>query len=261
MSFPPEKCLIGFSFSRKRNVSVVPFAAPREHSKPSETEIEMDLKQAGKAFLKGWKQDLASFKERVLKLQSEFQEVYEECSEKADVILKEAVAELEIQIDQARQDLSILTEELHEEARQCLILAAEISPKPVKDVVETSASADNLDDILKIYDFYIGIPYGAILSVGGFLDFMITGSISAIRFGVILGGILLALSMSSLRSWRRGEATNMTLKGQTAISVILFLKECLLFQGLTFAGLVKTVVSGAVAAFFMYRIIHNNPQK
>ncbi|KAJ8434256.1 hypothetical protein Cgig2_010466 [Carnegiea gigantea] len=98
-------------------------------------------------------------------LKSAFQEVYEECSEKGNVILKEAAAELEIQTDQARQDLR------------------------------------------------------AVLSVGGFLDFMITGGISAIRFGVILGGILLALSVSSLRSWRRGEATNMTLKGQKGTDI------------------------------------------
>lgn len=56
---------------------------------------------------------------------------------------------------------------------------------------------------------------GMILSVGGFLAFMLTGSIPAIRFGVILGGALLALSISSLRAWKKGESFPLALKGQT----------------------------------------------
>ena len=56
---------------------------------------------------------------------------------------------------------------------------------------------------------------GVILSVGGFLSFMLTGSIPAIRFGVILGGALLALSISSLRAYKKGESLPLALKGQT----------------------------------------------
>lgn len=55
---------------------------------------------------------------------------------------------------------------------------------------------------------------GLVLSVGGFLNFMVTGSIAALRFGVILGGTLLALSISSLRAYRRGESVPLSLKGQ-----------------------------------------------
>ena len=55
---------------------------------------------------------------------------------------------------------------------------------------------------------------GVLLSFGGFLSFMLTGSVSAIRFGVVLGGTLLALSVSSLRSWKRGESSSLALKGQ-----------------------------------------------
>lgn len=262
VSLPAAK---GLSLWRKRNVSTVAFAASQEESKPSEAENEMeknDLKQAGKASQEAWEQALASFKEQALKLQSVSQEAYEEYSKKATVVLKETAEKLKIQADQARRDLTIIAKDLSEEGRQYLTVAAENSPEPVKDVMETFASANDLDDVSKVCDFYIGIPYGAILSVGGFLNFMITGSISAIRFGVILGGILLALSVSSLRSWRRGEATQMTLKGQAAIAGILFVRELsLLFQGLALTGLVKTVISGAVAAFFIYRIIYDNTQR
>lgn len=56
---------------------------------------------------------------------------------------------------------------------------------------------------------------GGLLTLGGFLSFMITGSISAIRFGVILGGTLFALAVYSLRSWKKGESTSVPLKGQS----------------------------------------------
>lgn len=55
---------------------------------------------------------------------------------------------------------------------------------------------------------------GLLLFVGGFLSFMISGSIPAIRFGVILGGALFALSMASLKAQRIGESSAKFLKGQ-----------------------------------------------
>lgn len=63
---------------------------------------------------------------------------------------------------------------------------------------------------------------GVLLSGGGFLSFMLTGSIPAIRFGIILGGTLLALSVSSLRSWKNGEPAPLLLKGQTGLSLLYF---------------------------------------
>uniref|UniRef100_A0A803L3I2 Uncharacterized protein n=1 Tax=Chenopodium quinoa TaxID=63459 RepID=A0A803L3I2_CHEQI len=213
------KGLTGFClpsrYRQKKNLSVV-FAASHEESS-SEAEIDTekdDINKGGKASQEAWEQALASFKEQALKLQSVSQEAYEVYMKKAVVTLKDTADKLKIQADQARQDLSVMTIELSEEGRQYLATAAENSPEPVKDVVETFASARDLDDVSKIRDFYIGIPYGTILSAGGFLNFMITGSLSSIRFGVILGGILLALSVSSLRSWRKGEFSDTTLKGQ-----------------------------------------------
>ncbi|KAK9755413.1 hypothetical protein RND81_01G023300 [Saponaria officinalis] len=248
---------------RKNNLSVVSFAASQEDS-PLEGDNELekdDLDQAGKASQESWEQVLASFKERALKLQSVSQEAYEEYSKKAFVVLKETAETLKIQADQATRDLLVMAQELGEDSRQYLTVAAENSPEPVKDVVDTFASAEDLNDVSKVRDFYVGIPYGTILSAGGFLNFMITGNVSALRFGVILGGILLALSVSSLRSWKKGKSTDMTLKGQAAIAGILFLRDVrLLFQGLAFVGLLKAAISGSVAAFFAYRIIYGSPQ-
>lgn len=44
---------------------------------------------------------------------------------------------------------------------------------------------------------------------------MITGSISAIRFGIILGGTLLGLAVYILRSWKKRESSAVALKGQS----------------------------------------------
>ena len=56
---------------------------------------------------------------------------------------------------------------------------------------------------------------GLLLSVGGFLSFMLTGSISAVRFGVILGGALVGMSVWSLKSYQKGESLALALRGQS----------------------------------------------
>lgn len=262
----PPKGLSGLSlpsrYRQKKNLSVVFAASHEEPSSEAEIDTEKnDINKASEASQEAWDKALASFREQALKLQSVSQEAYEVYMKKAVVTLKETAEQLKIQADQAKQDLSVMTRELSEEGRQYLATAAENSPEPVKDVVETFVSARDLDDVSKVRDFYIGIPYGTILSVGGFLNFMVTGSLSAMRFGVILGGILLALSVSSLRSWRKGEFSDTTLKGQAAITSLLFLRDTrLVFEGLTLVGLLKMIISGAVAAFFIYRITYDKRQ-
>ena len=85
------------------------------------------------------------------------------------------------------------------------------SPLQVKEIVETfSSSADDFNDISKVLDFHIGLPYGFILSVWG--------------FGVILGGALLALSVSSLKSYKRGESSPLATKGQAGCYIFLSLQ-------------------------------------
>lgn len=67
-----------------------------------------------------------------------------------------------------------------------------------------------LNNLIASLDLFVGL----LLSVGGFLSFMVTGSTAAIRFGVILGGALLALSVSSLKAYQRNEKPAFALKGQ-----------------------------------------------
>ncbi|XP_019052773.1 PREDICTED: protein FATTY ACID EXPORT 3, chloroplastic-like isoform X2 [Nelumbo nucifera] len=249
---------------RSNNGSVTSFAASHEDSN-SEIEVEgkSEFDIRAKESQEALKQTLESFKEQAVKMQIMSEEAYKLYSEKARVVLKDTSAQLSIQVEKARHDLSIIAREISEEGKEYLSTVADNSPEPVKDIVETFASSTNdLKEVSKVQDFYLGIPYGVFLSGGGFLSFMITGSISAIRFGVILGGILLALSISSLRSWKRGESFALALKGQAAVAGIIFLRDLrLLSQRPSFSSSFMTLISGTMVAFYLYRITLNGDQK
>lgn len=236
-------------------------ATPQHDSDNGEVEVEKgnDVSSEEES-QEAWKQALDTFKEQALKLQGVSQEAYEVYSKKAVVVLQDTSEQLKIQADKARHDLSVVAKEITEEGKEYFSSAAENSPE-VKEIVETFTSPDDdLSKVSGIRDFYVGIPYGLILSAGGFLSFMITGSIAAIRFGVILGGVLLALSISSLKSYKKGQPSSLALKGQTAIAGILFLREIsTLGRGSTYF---TALIGGAVAAFYVYRLVlEGKPQK
>ncbi|KAJ4832562.1 hypothetical protein Tsubulata_000134 [Turnera subulata] len=225
---------LGFrSIQRKCSLKrpIVAFAASHEDSKHSsdlevEKENEDHLNVGAEESEEAWKQTLESFKQQAQKMQSVSQEAYVVYSKRAAIILKETAEKLQIQADKAKHDLTELAKELSVDGKEYLSTAAENYPEPVKDIVESfSSSTDDVDEISKVRDFHVGIPYGFVLSLGGFLVFMLTGSIAAIRFGIILGGTLLALSVSSLRSYQKGETNSLALKGQTAIVGIFFLRD------------------------------------
>lgn len=120
-----------------------------------------DLKEEVEASDEAWKETLAAFKEQALKMQSISQEAYDVYSKKALVVLKDTSEKLKIQAEKTRQDLSVIATEISEESKEYLSNAAENSPVPVKDIVETFASStDELNDVSKMRDFYLGIPYG-----------------------------------------------------------------------------------------------------
>lgn len=120
-----------------------------------------DLKGEVEESQEAWQQTLAAFKEQALKMQSVSQEAYEVYSKKAMIVLKDTSEKLKIQAEKARQDLSVIAKEISEEGKEYLTNAAENSPEEVKDIVETFASStDELKDVSKVRDFYLGIPYG-----------------------------------------------------------------------------------------------------
>ncbi|KAL1819206.1 hypothetical protein ACET3Z_014075 [Daucus carota] len=253
----PYKLPLCRPFTSKRFLSPL-LAASHQESNPSEAEDSKEksgVNEEANESEEAWKQTLALFKEKALVMQSVSQEAYEQYSKKAAVVFKEASEQLKIQAEKAKQDLSVIAKEVSEEGKEYLSKAAE-NPS-VKDVVETFASStEDLDEISEVRDFYLGIPYGLLLSVGGFLSFMVTGSIPAIRFGIILGGALLALSISSFQSCKRGESSSTALKGQAAIATILFLRDIrIVLVRSSLANLLTAFISGAMVAFYIYRII------
>ncbi|XWS35418.1 hypothetical protein CRYUN_Cryun21dG0124600 [Craigia yunnanensis] len=253
----PTWLALGFRSVDRRisfNQSVVASAASHEESKDLEIEVEREKDEvkmgSEEESNEAWKQALETFKEQALKMQSVSQEAYEIYSKKALVTLKETSEQLKIQAEKAKNDLTEIAKEISEEGKVYLSTAAENSPPEVKEIVETfSSSANDFNDVSKVLDFHVGIPYGFILSVWGFLSFMLTGSISSIRFGVILGGALLALSISSLKSYKRGESSPFATKGQAVIASAIFLKELSL---LVRVGLLSLCITLFFLLFFTF---------
>ncbi|KAG2326454.1 hypothetical protein Bca4012_035414 [Brassica carinata] len=251
---------LGFSSDTKLNRSFVASAASHEDSEPSGVEVEKEKSvEDGDTSQEAWKQTLASVKEQVSKIQSVSSEAYNVNSQKAMTILKDTSEQLRIQAEKAKEELGTKAKEVGEEGREYILKAAEESPSDVKEIVEAFSSTEDLTDVARTQDFHVGIPYGLLLFVGGFLSFMISGSIPAIRFGVILGGALFALSMASLKAQRIGESSTKFLKGQMAIVAIIFLRELklVLFQRSTFMGFLTTLTSGGVLAFYGYKLVGN----
>ncbi|KAH9547482.1 hypothetical protein CY35_11G036100 [Sphagnum magellanicum] len=126
-----------------------------------------------------------------------------------------------------------------------LSYVAENAPDPVKDIAETALKAHYREDESikqgsKIHDFCLGIPYKVLLVVGGLLGFIITGITVSIRFGVLLGGVILAFSVTSLGAWKQGEYTLWYIQAQTIITRAIFFrfiqrnaetKICLSYRG------------------------------
>ncbi|XP_019057180.1 PREDICTED: protein FATTY ACID EXPORT 3, chloroplastic-like isoform X2 [Tarenaya hassleriana] len=151
-------------------------------------------------------------------MQSPSLEAYKVNSQKAVVVLKETSEQLRIQAEKAKEDLGAIAKEISEDGIEYILKVTDDSPADVREIIEAFASVDDLKDVSRVDDFHIGVPYGLLLFVGGFLSFMVTGSIAAIRFGVILGGALFALSVASLKAQKKGESSTKFLKGQAAFS-------------------------------------------
>lgn len=214
-----------------RSTSFLAFASPRQeqHNHDHSAGPEESLKQA-----------LDTFREQASKIR-------EASHEKAILVLKDAAEQLK---------------QIGQEAKE-YIAVVENSPE-VKEIVETFTSPNReIVQVSQWRDFNVGIPYGLVLSVVGFVSFMVTGSITALRFGIVLGGVLLALSISSLRSYKRGQTSSTMLKGQTAIASILFLRETRLLaaEGSPLVTYFTALISGAVVAFYVYRLVQEHKQQ
>ncbi|CAL4960724.1 unnamed protein product [Urochloa decumbens] len=209
-----------------------------------------------------WKVMLEQFKAEALRMQALSMQAYDVYSKRTREVLLEAAEKLKIQADKAQKDLSVIATEVSQEGQEYLTMAAQNSPDSIKDITMTFKALGKLNWPSEYEDYHVGIPFGTFLTVGGFLNFMLTGSTSALRFGIVLGFALLTLGISSLRSQReRGRRPRLLLKGQAAIASIIFFREfSVLLQYGWFPKIFMVILSGVVAAFYFYRIATGAPK-
>ncbi|CAO2195083.1 unnamed protein product [Urochloa humidicola] len=209
-----------------------------------------------------WKVMLEQFKAEALRMQALSVQAYDVYSKRTREVLLEAAEKLKIQADKAQKDLSVIATEVGQEGQEYLMMAARNSPDSIKDITMTFRALGKLNWPSEYEDYHVGIPFGTFLTVGGFLNFMLTGSTSAIRFGIVLGFALLALGITSLRSKREGgRRPRLLLKGQAAIASIIFFREfSVLLQYGWFPKIFMVILSGAAAAFYFYRIATGAPK-
>ncbi|CAO1944614.1 unnamed protein product [Urochloa humidicola] len=209
-----------------------------------------------------WKVMLEQFKAEALRMQALSMQAYDVYSKRTREVLLEAAEKLKIQADKAQKDLSVIATEVGQEGQEYLAMAAQNSPDSIKDITMTFKALGKLNWPSEYEDYHVGIPFGTFLTVGGFLNFMLTGSTSAIRFGIVFGFALLALGISSLRSQREGgRRPRILLKGQAAIASIIFFREfSVLLQYGWFPKIFMVILSGVVAAFYFYRIATGAPK-
>eukprot|EP00267_Zea_mays_P056473 XP_023156509.1 uncharacterized LOC100273380 isoform X1 [Zea mays] len=166
-----------------------------------------------------WKVMLEQFKAEALRMQALSMQAYDVYSERTREVLLEASEKLKIQADKAQKDLSVVATEIGQEGQEYLMMAARNSPDSIKDITTTFRALGKLNWPSEYEDYHVGIPFGTFLTVGGFLNFMLAGSTSALRFGIILGLALLALGISSLRSQRDGgRRPRLLVKGQAGLT-------------------------------------------
>lgn len=203
-----------------------------------------------------WKESLEYFKSEAIKLKAMSEESYEIYSKKATEVLMSLSEKLKIESEKAQKDLSKIAKEISEEGQEYLKRVAENPPESTKEyvgVLKESSEVKNIDDVR---DYHVGVVYGSFLAIGGFLSFMLTGSVAAVRFGIILGSALVALAIWSKRSRSSGRESVLPFQGQTAIATVIFLREFLIFkQGASLVTLIRLLISAAAAGFFVYRMV------
>ncbi len=173
------------------------------------------------------------------------------------------------QAEKASSVLAASAQELPARGKEGLSYVAENGPDPVKDIAETALEAHYREDGSikhgsKIHDFCLGIPCKVLLVVGGLLGFIITGSTVSIQFGVLLGGVILALSVTSLGAWKQGEYTLRYIQGQTIITRAIFFRFIKRYAEtkFLFPTRVIAVTSAAMLAFYAYVYLSDiNPPK
>ncbi|CAI5486484.1 unnamed protein product [Closterium sp. Naga37s-1] len=196
-------------------------------------------------------------------LQVQTQQAASEVKHKAEILaeqLKVQAEKAKVQIkEQAEKASHQIEEALHhvEENKDQIVAVAKDAPEPIREIVETAVSSHSKDAIRRgavIHDFCLGIPYGALLVVGGVTWFTLAGSVNALRFGMIVGGIILACSISSLHAWQNHRPSALYIAIQGVLSSFVFINEATRFavtKALFPTGL-AALASLFMVAFYTY---------
>ncbi|KAG6543372.1 hypothetical protein Mapa_015286 [Marchantia paleacea] len=231
-------------------------------------EVAQELEKQAEESKAAYNEAVDALKEETLKVQDSAKTAFDPTAEKAIEVLRDTTEKLKEEAEKARALLTATALETAELGKSNLNLLAENAPDgPIKEVAESAVDAhlsEKTKQGAKIHDFCLGIPYGGMLVAGGLLWFILTGSTAAIRFGVILGGVLLALSVSSLKVWKQGKSSIPYIQGQAAIAAIIFIKDSRKFlaTGGFFPPAVSALASGAMLAFYAYvYLAGGNPPK
>ncbi|XP_076904847.1 protein FATTY ACID EXPORT 1, chloroplastic-like [Bidens hawaiensis] len=135
-----------------------------------------------------------------------------------------------------------------------------------KDVSEPTQHVDTEPKrAAKIHDFCFGIPYGGIVFGGGVVGFLFTRNLNSLISGGLYGGVLLALSILSLKVWGQGHSSFPFILGQAGIAAALLWKNMQTYS-LTKKILptgFNIVISAAMLCFYAYVVISggNPPPK
>ncbi|KAL2634975.1 hypothetical protein R1flu_006454 [Riccia fluitans] len=260
----------GFSPLRIKRPSRV--AVQSQDSAGNEVKVEEAAKEVQEQAEKSkaaYSEAVDAVKDEALRVEESGKSAFDPAAaEKAIEVLRDTTEKLKEEAEKARAILTATALETAELGKTNLNLLAEAAPEgPIKEVAETAVNA-HLSETpktgAKIHDFCLGIPYGGMLVAGGFTWFILTGSTAAIRFGVILGGALLFLSISSLKIWKQGKSSMPYIQGQAALAAIIFIRDSRKFLGggSFFPTAISALASGAMLAFYAYvYLAGGNPPK
>lgn len=142
----------------------------------------------------------------------------------------------------------------------------EDAPEPIKEIAETAISAHSAEAAKKgavIHDFCLGIVYGGFLVASGVVSFIISGSLEAVRFGILLGGILLASSVGSLNVWKKGKSSSPYIFAQIVCALGIFVREAAIFTQFKQipSGIAATLSIGMVLFYLYVLLAGGNPPK
>lgn len=225
-------------------------------------EIQKIASGASKTFQKIAEEATHAVEAVHLPTEVDLQKLKEKTQQAAVVVKQQAgvlAEQLKVQADKASHQIADAVQYV-ENHKGDIAFVARDAPEPIREIVETAVASHSTEAIRRgavIHDFCLGIPFGAVLAAGGVLWFTLAGSLNALRFGLILGGLILASSVGSLHAWQSYRPTLPYVVIQAVVSSLIFIYEATRFaqtKALFPTGL-TALASLLMVAFYTYVIM------